>query len=160
MNNTAVFPGSFDPFTLGHKDIVESGLKLFQNIIIAIGNNNKKKYLLHSDFRKKMITTLFKNNQRVHVVEYSGLTIEFCKQHNINHIIRGIRNCLDFNYEQGIAFSNQSINKNIDTIFIPSKKEYMFISSSVVKDLIIHKGELKKFIPETSIELINKYHQS
>ena len=109
MNNTAVFPGSFDPFTLGHKDIVERGLKLFQNIIIAIGNNNKKKYLLHTDLRKKMITTLFKNHQRVHVAEYSGLTIEFCSQHNIKHIIRGIRNSLDFNYEQGIAFSNQSI---------------------------------------------------
>ena len=107
-----------------------------------------------------MITTLFKNNHRVHVAEYNGLTIEFCNQHNIKHIIRGIRNSLDFNYEQGIAFSNQSINKNIDTIFIPSKKEYMFISSSIVKDLIIHKGELKQFIPQTSIELINKYHQS
>ena len=153
--NIAIFPGSFDPLTLGHIDIINTGLKLFKTIIIGIGVNDKKKHMFDVKKRNKMINSVFLNNKCVTIKEYRGLTIEFCKKQNANYIIRGIRDNHDFNYEKNIALANQELDKNIETLFIPPKKPHMFISSSIVREIIANKGNLSPFLPKQIIEILH-----
>tara|TARA_B100001142_G_scaffold319875_1_gene363974 strand:- start:10390 stop:10896 length:507 start_codon:yes stop_codon:yes gene_type:complete len=154
-NNFAIFPGSFDPITNGHVDIVHRALKIFDNIIIAIGANKKKEYMFSIQDRIKMINTVFKDNSRVIIKSYDGLTVQFCEKNNTRIIIRGIRNHLDLEYEKNIALANNTMNENIETIYFDSSKEYQFLSSSIVKDVIRHKGSLEKFLPNNIINYIN-----
>ena len=156
-NKIAVFPGSFDPLTLGHTSIIYSGLEIFQRIIIAIGVNREKKYLFDLDQRKKMIESVFASNQKIIVKSYEGLTVDFCKKEGASHIIRGLRDTKDFENEKSIALSNLELNNNIETCFLLTKKEYSFISSSITREIIINQGhhkssffidKLKKFVPE------------
>ena len=140
----AVFPGSFDPLTLGHISIIEAGLKLFDKIIIAIGSNKQKKYIFNITERKKMIQLNFKNHERISIKSYQGLTVDFCEKENAQHIIRGIRNSSDFNYEQSIAFMNYRLNDKIQTCFLPSTQEHSSISSSIVKEILLNKDMIDK----------------
>ena len=151
-NNTAIFPGSFDPFTLGHVEIVNTGLQVFQNIIIAIGVNSNKEYMFDIGKRKKFIKSVFKNNHRIIIKEYNLLTIDFCKKQNANYIIRGLRNNMDFEYEHTLALANKELDENIETIFIPANKEHLCISSSLVKEIIINRGGLEAFLPHQIIK--------
>tara|TARA_E500000178_G_scaffold163851_1_gene163223 strand:+ start:1008 stop:1460 length:453 start_codon:yes stop_codon:yes gene_type:complete len=143
----AIFPGSFDPITIGHLDIINRGLKVFDEIIIGIGENAEKKYMFSSDRRVEYVKTVFKKNDNVQVKTYSGLTVDFCKKNNSNFLIRGIRNPSDFDFEKSIALTNRKIS-NIETVFFLTSVENSYISSSIVRDLIRNKGEYQLFIPK------------
>lgn len=148
MNRIALFPGSFDPITKGHVDIVEKGLSIFDTIIIAIGSNAKKTNLFTIEQRIAWINKLFKGNERIKVTNYSGLTIDFAKQNNASFILRGLRSASDFEYEQQIAYANKELVGEIETVFLLSSASYTNISSTIVRDIIINKGNYTKFVPE------------
>lgn len=150
MSNTlkkiAVFPGSFDPITLGHVDIINRALPLFDTIIIAIGSNAEKKHMWSLQQRKATIETLFENNDAIKVTSYQGLTATFCKEQGAQYILRGLRNSTDFEYEQSIAQANDKVN-GIDSVFIIARPEYGFISSSIVRDIARNHGDYSKLVP-------------
>ena len=143
----AIFPGSFDPITLGHQDIIERSISLFDEIIIAVGTNSDKKYMFNLAQRMKFIADTFRGKKSISVTSYEGLTIEFCKQSDANFIIRGLRNPADFEFEKSIALTNRKMT-DIETIFFLTSPENSFISSSIVRDLIRKKGDYKLFIPK------------
>ena len=145
---TAVFPGSFDPITLGHVDIIKRSLKLFDKIIIGIGENKDKKYMFSSAKRTEFVYETFQNEKNIVVIPYEGLTVNFCKKNDAKFIIRGLRNPADFGFEKSIALTNRKINNDVETVFVLTSKEYSFISSSIVRDLIKNNGDFKLFIPE------------
>ncbi|MBF26027.1 MAG: pantetheine-phosphate adenylyltransferase [Flavobacteriales bacterium] len=153
-NNYAIFPGSFDPITLGHISIIHNSLKIFPTIIVAIGVNNNKNNMYSLTKRKELIESVFQNEQRILIKEYQILTVDFCKKNNANHIIRGVRNTQDFKYERDIALANEELDSNIKTIFIPAKKEHIFISSTIVREIITHKGDLTSFLHPQTINQI------
>ncbi len=159
-NKKAIFPGSFDPITLGHIDIINQGLELFENIIIGIGINESKKHMFNIDDRKDFITSIFKNNKRVLIKKYSGLTVDFCQKEKAHYIIRGIRNTADLEYEQTISLANHQLNKNVNTIFLSTKKEHTFISSTIVREIILNQEDLtqnlKHFVPTSVIKKIEQ----
>ena len=150
MSNTskkiAVFPGSFDPITLGHIDIINRALPLFDTIIIAIGSNAVKNHMWSLEQRKATIESLFENNDAIKVATYQGLTASFCKNQGAQFILRGLRNSTDFEYEQTIAQANDKVN-GIDSVFIISSPEYGFISSSIVRDIARNGGDYSKLVP-------------
>jgi len=147
MNRIAVFPGSFDPFTNGHKNIVERALPLFDTIIIAIGVNTIKHSLFTVDERIAQIKEVFTHNSAIQVVEYKGLTIDFCKSVGAQCIIRGVRNGTDFEYENAIAQVNREISAGIETIMIPCDVSLSAISSTIVRDLIKYGRDVSDYIP-------------
>ncbi|MCK9628054.1 MAG: pantetheine-phosphate adenylyltransferase [Bacteroidales bacterium] len=146
--NTAIFPGSFDPFTLGHMDILNSALKLFDKVVIAIGYNVQKKGLFSVDERISMIQDALKDMDNVEVVSYTGLTVTFCRQLGIRFIIRGLRTTTDFEMERVVAQANSRMAPEILTVFIPSGHEFSFISSTVVRDVLINGGDASLLLPE------------
>jgi len=146
LKKIAVFPGSFDPITLGHVDIINRALPLFDIIIIAIGSNAEKKHMWSLQQRKAAIETLFKNNDTIKVATYQGLTATFCKKQGAQYILRGLRNSTDFEYEQSIAQANDKVN-GIDSVFIIARPEYGFISSSIVRDIARNDGDYSKLVP-------------
>lgn len=143
----AVFPGSFDPITLGHQNIIERALPLFDKIIIAIGNNTAKKYHYELNQRVEFIEDTFNNYEKIEVATYTGLTINFCKEKKANYILRGIRNSIDYAYEDSIAQMNKAMDDKIETIFIPTIPELSAINSTIVRDIIINGGDAAKFVP-------------
>ena len=143
----AVFPGSFDPITLGHQSIVERALPLFDKIIVAIGENTAKKYHFSLEQRTEFIQLTFNNNPNIEIATYTGLTIDFCKEANANYIIRGIRNSADYMYENSIAQMNKAMAENIETLFIPTIPELSAINSTIVRDIIVNSGNASKFVP-------------
>ncbi len=143
----AVFPGSFDPITLGHQNIVERALPLFGKIVVAIGQNSSKKYHFSIDQRVDFIEKTFHNNQKIEVVTYTGLTIDFCKKIGSNYILRGIRNIADYTYENSIAQMNKSMDNDIETIFMSTIPELSAINSTIVRDIIINGGDASQFVP-------------
>ena len=144
----AVFPGSFDPITLGHVDIIKRSLKLFDKIIIGIGENKDKKYMFSSAKRTEFVYETFQNEKNIVVIPYEGLTVNFCKKNDAKFIIRGLRNPADFGFEKSIALTNREINGDVETVFFLTNSEYSFISSSIVRDLIKNNGDFKLFIPK------------
>jgi pantetheine-phosphate adenylyltransferase len=142
----AIFPGSFDPITLGHLDIVNRGVTLFDEVIIAIGENSSKEYMFSLEERKKFIENTFKDNPKVKVVSYQGLTTEFCKEIGVNFILRGLRNPADFEFEKAIAHTNRELSK-VETVFLLTSTQTSFISSSIVREIIRFKGDYKKLVP-------------
>jgi pantetheine-phosphate adenylyltransferase len=144
----AVFPGSFDPITLGHYDIIERGLGLFDEIIIAIGENAEKKYMFSLEDRKKFIEEAFGKNSKINVMTYTGLTIDFCKQHDARFILRGLRNPADFEFEKAIAHTNRKLSE-IETVFLLTSSGKSFISSSIVRDVIRNNGDYTSLVPDT-----------
>jgi len=147
MKRIAVFPGTFDPVTKGHVDIVVRGAKLFDEVIVAIGINTKKAMLFDLEQRTKWLEESFKHVPNVRIEHYEGLTVEYCKKVGAHFLLRGLRNGTDFDYESHIAQLNKSLNEDIETVFILSSPELGYISSTLVRDLIIHKGDYQKFIP-------------
>ena len=144
----AVFPGSFDPITLGHIDIVKRSLLLFDEIIIAIGINADKKYMFSIEDRKKHIEDTFKNEPKIKVKTYNGLTVDFCIKEQAGFILRGLRNSSDFNYEQSIAQTNASL-ASIESVFIMCSPTLSNISSSIVRDVIRNGGDYTKMVPRS-----------
>ena len=145
---TALFPGSFDPFTLGHMDILRSALTMFDKVIVAVGYNRTKNGFFTPDLRVQIIRDAVADMKNVEVCSYRGLTIDFCKQLGVRCIIRGLRTTTDFEMESVIAQANRKIAPDIMTIFIPSSHEYSFISSTVVRDVLVNGGSAKCFLPK------------
>ena len=144
----AVFPGSFDPITLGHCDIINRGTQLFDELIIAIGENLSKNYLFSLEQRKAFIENIFSDNKKIKVFIYSGLTTDFCKKVKANYILRGLRNSSDFEYENSIAQTNKKTGE-IETVFLLSSPEKSFISSSIVREIIKHNGKFEDLVPNS-----------
>ena len=144
--NEIVFPGSFDPITNGHVDIVKRALPLFNKIIIAVGINSNKNYMFKLEDRIHFINDTFKNEKKIEVKSYDGLTVEFCKKNNIKIILRGLRNPDDFEFEKSITHTNRTLS-DIETVFLLTSSNVSFISSSIVREVIKNKGNYKHFIP-------------
>jgi pantetheine-phosphate adenylyltransferase len=144
----AIFPGSFDPITLGHLDIIKRGVKLFDELIIAIGINADKKYMFSLDERKKFIEDCFKDEPKIKVVTYKGLTVHFCEKNNVDFILRGLRNPADFEFEKAIAHTNRDLAP-IETVFLLTSANTSYISSSIVRDVIRNDGDYTKLVPKT-----------
>ena len=147
MERIAIFPGSFDPFTVGHDNIVRRGLNLFDKIIIAVGYNSTKHYLFPVTKRVEFIRELFADEPRVVVEAYSDLTVDFAKRVNASNILRGLRTAADFEYERAIAQVNKAMT-NIDSVFLLTTPEHTPVNSSIVRDILKHNGDASKFIPE------------
>lgn len=145
---TAIFPGSFDPFTVGHYDVLESALQLFDKIIVAVGYNSSKKGFFPPQDRVEIIRQATAGMPNVEVCTYSGLTIDLCHQLGVKNIIRGLRTTTDFEMESVIAQANKKMAPDVSTVFIPACQEYSFISSTVVRDILIHKGNAAQFLPK------------
>jgi len=144
----AIFPGSFDPFTLGHLDILKRSLLLFDEIIVGVGKNINKKTMFSEKQRVSFIKDCFKNESRIKVESYDGLTIDFCKKNDANFIVRGIRNNGDFEFEKAIARTNRKLSK-IETVFLLTSAKTYFISSGIVRELITNKGDYKLLVPKS-----------
>ncbi|MBP9600398.1 MAG: pantetheine-phosphate adenylyltransferase [Lutibacter sp.] len=144
----AIFPGSFDPITLGHVDIINRALPLFDEIIIAIGVNSDKKYMFSLEDRIQFIKEHFKNEPKISVDTYTGLTIDFCKKTNVDFILRGLRNPADFEFEKAIAQTNRHLS-TIETVFLLTSTDTAFISSSIVRDVYRHGGDISAFVPSS-----------
>ncbi len=143
----AIFPGSFDPITLGHFDIIQRSLPLFDEIIVAIGVNAEKKYMFSLDRRMEFIAKSFENQPKVSVVTYEGLTIDLCRKLNAQFILRGLRNPADFEFEKAIAHTNRQLSK-IETVFLLTSASTSYISSSIVRDVIRNSGDYTVLVPD------------
>ena len=143
----AIFPGSFDPITLGHQDSINRALPLFDEIVIAIGVNADKKYMFSLEERKRFIEETFQNEPKISVITYEGLTIDLCHKINANFILRGLRNPADFEFEKAIAHTNRRLSK-IETVFLLTAAKTSYISSSIVRDVIRNHGEYELLVPE------------
>ena len=144
----AVFPGSFDPLTLGHCDIINKSLNLFDEIVLAIGINSSKENMFSVDQRKKFINDEFVNEEKIKILTYDGLTVDFCKTINADFIVRGLRNPADFEFEKTIAQTNKKLT-GIETVFFLTSPETAYISSSIVREIIANKGEYTKLVPKS-----------
>lgn len=142
----AVFPGTFDPITLGHVDIIKRALPLFEEIIVALGVNAEKKTMFSLEERIQFIEKAFSNEPKIIVKSYTGLTAAFCKTEKAGFIVRGLRNSMDFVYEQAIAQTNAKVN-GIESVFLICSPEYAHISSSIVRDIARHGGDYQELIP-------------
>ena len=142
----AVFPGSFDPLTLGHCDIIDRSINLFDEIIVGIGINSSKKCMFSLNERKKFINTQYINESKIKVMEYEGLTVDFCSTIKADFILRGLRNPADFEFEKAIAQTNHKLT-GIDTVFFLTTAKNSYISSSIVREVIINSGDYTKLVP-------------
>ncbi len=147
MGRIAVFPGSFDPVTKGHESIVLRALPLFDTIIVAIGNNSTKNYMFPVEKRKEWLKQTFAAHKQVQVEEYSGLTVDFCNSKNAKYILRGIRTPGDYEFESNIAQMNKMMQHDLESIFMLTLPEHTAISSTIVRDILKHNGDVKQFIP-------------
>lgn len=150
----ALFPGSFDPVTKAHVDILKRSISLFDKVVIGIGINSTKQALLLIDARKKMLEAVFADEPKVEIQTYSGLTVDFCKEIGAKYMIRGIRTVSDFEYEKAIAQMNHALVPEIESIFIVSKPGYSSISSTIVRDILRNKGDISQFVPKAVLEFI------
>ena len=144
----AVFPGTFDPVTKGHVDIVSRGANLFDEVIVAVGVNTNKKTLFDLETRTEWLKKAFETLPNVRIDHYEGLTVEYCHKIGAGYLLRGLRNGTDFDYESHIAQLNKNLKNEVETVFILSSPELSYISSTLVRDLIIHKGDFRKYLPE------------
>jgi pantetheine-phosphate adenylyltransferase len=147
MKRIALFPGSFDPITLGHESLVRRALPLFDEIVIAIGANSEKKHMFSIGQRISWIEQVFKNDEKVRVETYSGLTVDFCKKIGAGFILRGLRTAVDFEFERGIGQVNLLLANNIETVFLLTDADLTPITSSIVRDVIRHGGNISKLVP-------------
>jgi pantetheine-phosphate adenylyltransferase len=148
MKNKAIFPGSFDPFTIGHENIVRRALLLFDEIIIAIGYNSEKPGFFTFEQRKQWILQTFADEKRISVESYNGLTVDFCKKKEALFIIRGLRSAADFEYEKSIAHLNKGLNETIETVFLLTEPEHSSITSTLVREVVRHGGDASRFVPK------------
>lgn len=149
---TAIFPGSFDPFTIGHKDVLCSALAMFDKVIVAVGYNSTKRGFLSPEQRVEIIedsiADLKANGSNIEVISYTGLTIDACKKENAQFIVRGVRTTADFEMESVIAQANKKMAPKITTVFVTASHEYSFVSSTIVRDIVINGGDAKDFLAE------------
>jgi len=150
MKKVAVFPGSFDPFTKGHECVIEKAVKLFDHIVIAIGQNTSKNYLFDIEKRKAHIESIFSAHDNVSVAEYSGLTVAFCKKIKADYIVRGLRDSKDFGYERSIAQMNYEIS-GIESVFFMTVPEYTAINSSIVREIYKSGGSIDLFVTKSEL---------
>ena len=148
----ALFPGSFDPFTAGHLNILRRALTMFDEVVVAVGINQDKRGFFDMEKRLDIIRKATEGLQGVSVVQYDTLTIDICRSLGIHHIVRGVRNMIDFETERSIADANRRLAPDIETVIIPTAQEFAHISSSAVRDILKHHGDYSAFIPE-GIEL-------
>lgn len=148
MKRIALFPGSFDPFTAGHLNILKRALTMFDEVVVAVGINQDKRGFFSMDQRMDIIRQAISELEGVRVIKYENLTIETCRELGIRHIVRGVRNMLDFETERSVADMNRRLDPEIETIIIPTAQEFAHISSSAVRDIIKHHGDTSLFLPE------------
>ncbi len=148
MSKTAVFPGSFDPITIGHQSIIERACKMFDKVIVAIGENADKKSHFSIEQRMQWIEKTFAAEPKVEVTKYSGLTVDFCRQINANFILRGLRTSADFEFERSIGQVNKKLFPEIETVFLLSAPEHTAINSSIVREILRHGGDAGQFVPK------------
>jgi pantetheine-phosphate adenylyltransferase len=148
MKNKALFPGSFDPFTIGHESIVRRALPLFDRIVIAIGYNTNKKGFFPLDDRVKWIKSVFEGEDKIEVQVFESLTVEFCSSIGANYILRGLRTAADFEYERAIAQMNRAMHPEIESVFLLTKPEHSHVASMIVRDVIMHGGDASQFLPD------------
>lgn len=156
MQRIALFPGTFDPVTLGHTDIINRALPLFDKLYIGIGRNVNKKPMFSEEQRLKWINNIYKDNSKIEAVVYEGLTVDCCKKVGANFILRGIRYVNDFEYEKAIADMNRSIADNIETVFLTCLPQYTSIASTLVRDVYNNGGDVSKFLPDAVNETLRK----
>ena len=161
MSKIAIYPGTFDPITFGHIDVIKKSLKLFDKIVVGVSDESNKNYLFSSDERIEIVNNaLFKdlklNKKKIKVVSFGSLTTDLCKKHKSNIILRGLRAVSDFEYEFQLAGMNRKLNQNIETIFLMSDVENQIISSRFVKEIVKLKGDIKKFTTRSTILSLKK----
>lgn len=149
MNNTAIFPGSFDPFTRGHENIIERALPLFSKITIAIGVNSNKEGFFSIEERIELIDSVFKNEPKIEIEAYEGLTVEYCKNKGVSHMLRGIRTASDFEYERGVAQMNKLMLPEVESVFLLTTPELTPVNSTIVRDIMRYGGDVKQFLPNS-----------
>ena len=164
MNKTAIYPGTFDPITFGHIDVIKKSLKLFDKIVVGVSDESNKNYLFSSEERIEIVNeALFKdlklNKKKIKVVSFNSLTTDLCKKYKSNIILRGLRAVSDFEYEFQLAGMNRKLNNNIETLFLMSDVENQIISSKFVKEIIKLKGNIKKFTTKSTIKLLKKKYE-
>jgi len=148
MEKIAVFPGSFDPFTIGHESIVRRASSLFDKIIVAIGVNSGKKPLMTIESRIAMVKEVFKNDENIRCDFFEGLTVDFCRKVNANYMLRGIRTAADFEYERAIAQINKKMLKEVESVFLLTNPEHTPVNSTIIRDIIRNGGNAEQFLPE------------
>ncbi len=151
MEKIALFPGSFDPITLGHVSVIKRALPLFDKIIIAIGINSDKKHMFPLEKRKTWIESVFKSETTVEVQTYDGLTVDYCKKTGANFILRGLRTAADFEFERSIGQTNRMLYPEIETVFMLTEPEFTPVSSSIVRDVFRHGGDISGMVPKEVI---------
>lgn len=149
MSRIALFPGSFDPITLGHVDIIERAVPLFDEIKIAVGTNSAKNYLFSLEQRVNWIEQTFAHEPKISVITYEGLTVDFAKEQGVQFLLRGLRNPADFEFEKAIAQANREMVPDLETVFLLTSARYAYISSSIVREVFNHGGDFQKFVPAT-----------
>jgi len=149
MKKIAVFPGSFDPFTIGHEAIVRRALSIFDEIIIAVGANAMKKNFYSLDTRKEMIARVFHAESKVRVDHYEGLTVDYCIKNNAGFLLRGLRTAADFEFERAIGQVNKAMAPRIESVFLLTEPDHSFINSTIVRDIIKNGGDASKFVPSS-----------
>ena len=164
MNKVAIYPGTFDPITFGHIDVIKKALKLFDKIVVAVSDVDNKDYLFNSDERIKIVKKalfidLKLNKKKISVISFTSLTTDLCKKYKSNIILRGLRAVSDFEYEFQLAGMNRKLNKNIETLFLMSNIENQIISSRFVKEIIKLKGDIKKFTTKSTIKLLKSKYE-
>lgn len=148
MKKIAVFPGSFDPFTIGHEGIVLRALDLFDEIIVAVGANALKKNYYPLETRKEMIRQVFRDESRISVDHYEGLTVDYCKKMNARYLLRGLRTAADFEFERAIAQINKAMAHDIESVFLLTVPEHSPVNSTIIRDIIRSGGDASMFVPE------------
>lgn len=151
---TALFPGSFDPITIAHVDILLRALPLFDKVVVGIGLNSSKQGFLSAEKREEIVKAVFSAHSNIDVQLYEGLTVDFCRKVNARYIVRGVRSVSDFEYEKAIAQINQTMMPEVETIIILSKPEYSAISSTIVREILRNKGDVSKFLPPEAIPFL------
>ena len=156
MQRVCLFPGTFDPVTLGHVDIINRALPLFDKIIVGIGKNTTKAPMFTAEQRLEWIKEIYKNESKVEGAIYEGLTVDFCKKVNARFILRGIRYVSDFEYEKTIADANRTLDKGIETIFLTGEPKYTSVASTIVRDIIRNGGDASHFLPDIVFKTIGR----
>ena len=159
MSRVCLFPGTFDPVTLGHTDIINRALPLFDKIIVGIGTNPAKAPMFSTEQRIQWFRDIYINEPKIDVHAYDGLTVHYCKQIGANFILRGIRFVSDFEYEKTIADANRTLDRSVETVFLTGEPQYTSVASTIVRDILRHKGDASPFLPEAVIRTLNSTKQ-
>ncbi len=156
MKRIAVYPGSFDPITKGHMDVIERGLLFMDKVIVSVADYSRKNLLFTTEERVNLIKEIYRGNDRVEVDKFDGLLVDYLGKKEINIILRGLRAVSDFEYEFQMVLANRKLNSSIETVFLTPGEEYFFISSSIVKEIAGLKGDVSRFVPEVVVQALKK----